>query len=311
MSAELSPEQLVSMARDIMATKMFSLASCVMLFYDIMLTFGEEVERVWLKKFSHFTVLWFLNRYLSPLGYIVIIVSFNDSWSQDVCNRYVLYPEALKCVTAFIIGVIFIIRLYAIYSRSFLVLFLGVCLLAAEIAVKIWAFTDGTSLIMPPGFVGCILIGRHYSRFVFTWVAELVFDSVVVYLTFWRTAMHNRELSGNATSLYNLILRDGLVYFGVIFVANLATVLIFLLAPPNLKAMSASFSTLITSLMVSRLILNLRDAGTRDDNMTYTLGRVTTQRFSVGKASGSDSQLDVQRMLFALRTDMSHIKSDH
>lgn len=63
------------------------------------------------------------NRYLSPLGYIVIIVcvlpssftlwtllkfwnikAFNDSWSQDVCNRYVLYPEALKCVTAFVIG---------------------------------------------------------------------------------------------------------------------------------------------------------------------------------------------------------------
>ena len=35
----------------------------VMLFYDILLTFGEEVERIWMKKFSHFTVLWFLVKF--------------------------------------------------------------------------------------------------------------------------------------------------------------------------------------------------------------------------------------------------------
>ncbi|KAF8891486.1 hypothetical protein CPB84DRAFT_1683340, partial [Gymnopilus junonius] len=212
------------------ATKMFSLASCVMLFYDIMLTFGEEVERIWLKKFSFFTILWFLNRYLSPLGYIVIIVSFNDPWSQEVCNRYVLYPEALKCVTSFVIGMIFIIRLYAIYSRSLTILLIGVCFLALELALKIWAFTDGTSISLPAGLVGCILVGQQYSRFVFTWVAELIFDTVVVFLTFWRTARVRQERSGNTMSLYNLILRDGLVYFAVIFGVNLATVLVFLVS---------------------------------------------------------------------------------
>ena len=71
-----------------------------MLFYDIAITFGDEVERIWKQRFTGATVLWFLvssivsrirfvliladpaaslairvqNRYLSPLGYIVIIV---------------------------------------------------------------------------------------------------------------------------------------------------------------------------------------------------------------------------------------------
>ncbi len=31
-----------------------------MVYYDIILTFGDEVERVWKKKFTWFTVLWFL-----------------------------------------------------------------------------------------------------------------------------------------------------------------------------------------------------------------------------------------------------------
>lgn len=60
-----------------MAVKIYSLASfgmikrlihavlnakptAVMLFYDIVITFGEEVEHIWKKKFTCFTTLWFL-----------------------------------------------------------------------------------------------------------------------------------------------------------------------------------------------------------------------------------------------------------
>ena len=98
----------------------------VMLFYDIAITFGDEVEKIWKQRFTGATVLWFMvsdanrmlpalindlssqNRYLSPLGYIVIIVSFHDpDWSKSVCNRYVLYPEVLKIFTAAAIGSMF------------------------------------------------------------------------------------------------------------------------------------------------------------------------------------------------------------
>ena len=58
------------------------------------LTFGDEVEKIWKQPFTGATILWYLvrvpcffdktclipasagkNRYLTPLGYIVIIVS--------------------------------------------------------------------------------------------------------------------------------------------------------------------------------------------------------------------------------------------
>ncbi|KAF8068040.1 hypothetical protein FPV67DRAFT_1169666 [Lyophyllum atratum] len=246
-----------------MAAKMFSLASCVMLFYDIALTMDEEVERVWLRRFTPMTGLWFLNRYLSPLGFIVVTTSFHQPWNKEVCHRYVLFPEALKIVTSFTIGVVFIIRLYAIYSRSMTVAILGGLFLAAELGIKTWSFTDGTSLDLPNGLIGCILVGRNDARFVFTWVAELAFDSIMFFATFYRVVQHNRLRHGTAKNLLDLILRDGVMYFAVIFIANLVTVLMFLLASPDIKAINASFSTLITSLMVSRLILNLRGATER------------------------------------------------
>ncbi|KAL5521018.1 hypothetical protein ACEPAG_8940 [Sanghuangporus baumii] len=257
---------LATTARHLTAAKMFSLACCVMLYFDILITFGDEVERIWKQRFTFATVLWFMNRYLSPLGYVVVIASFQMNWPKSVCERYVLYPEILKVFTAAAIGVIFILRLYSIYGGSMVILVSFSVLLVAELAVKIWAFTDGTSVNLPPGLVGCVLTGRGNSndRFVFTWVAELVFDSIVFIATLSRTLIiYRRHRQGAAIPLIKIMMRDGIIYFLVIFIANVVTVVLFITLPPDLKAINASFTTLITSLMVSRLILNLRNQAMR------------------------------------------------
>lgn len=76
----------------------------------------------------------------------------------------------------------------------------------------------------------------------------------------------------------NIFLRDGLLYFLVILIANLLNTLLFFvsflsklilfhhgaftnypqLAVDDLKGIGASFSQLITATMISRLVLNLR-----------------------------------------------------
>ncbi|KAF8161874.1 hypothetical protein BJ912DRAFT_1099560, partial [Pholiota molesta] len=212
-----------------------------MLFYDIMITFGDEVDQIWKRKFTKFTPLWFLNRYLSPLGFIVITASFQDpNWTNAACTRYVFFPEILRIFTSGTIGTIFVIRLYATYSSSRFIALTMTCLLLLELALKIWSFTSGQRLQLPPGLVGCILTtGPDSFRFTFTWIAELIFDSIVFILTLWRTFSLNLMRGGGTRSLINLILRDGVIYFAVILAANLFTVLTFLLAPPNLKAINA------------------------------------------------------------------------
>jgi len=56
----------------------------------------------------------------------------------------------------------------------------------------------------------------------------------------------------------HILIRDGILYFLAIFLANLMNTLLFFLAPFDLKAVGASFSQLITNVMISRLVLNLR-----------------------------------------------------
>lgn len=71
----------------------------VMIFYDIAITLGDEIERIWLRQFTPMTVLWVMvcrflyaevlqrsrlieqNRYLSPLGFIVVITCKPSQYS--------------------------------------------------------------------------------------------------------------------------------------------------------------------------------------------------------------------------------------
>jgi len=93
----------------------------------------------------------------------------------------------------------------------------------------------------------------------------------------WRLIIGNRTLQ--------LFLRDGFLYFFTIFAVNLLNMLLFLvrpicdiwfpclltyvqMAPEDLKALGASFSQLLTSTVISRLILNLRGASYHLDDDT-------------------------------------------
>ncbi|EAU82334.2 hypothetical protein CC1G_06644 [Coprinopsis cinerea okayama7 len=67
----------------------------------------------------------------------------------------------------------------------------------------------------------------------------------------------------------HVFVRDGTIYFLVIFLANLMNTIIYFTAPEDLKAIGASFSQLITAAMVSRLVLNLRSLSTFEHFDSY------------------------------------------
>ncbi|KAF8623002.1 hypothetical protein AX15_006594 [Amanita polypyramis BW_CC] len=295
--AALTPSELATTVHHLMAAKMFSLAACVMCFYDIMLTFADEVELIWSRRFTFVSLLWYINRYVSPLAFIIVTVSFHSNWSKEVCGRYVVFPEAVKAVTSFAIGATFVLRLYAIYQRSITVATIFSALLAAELAIKIWAFTDGTYLNLPPGVIGCILVGKHDLRFASTWISELAFDSLVFFATLYRAVSSHRQARRNGgITLLDLIVRDGIMYFACIFAVNLITVLMFVFAPADIKAINASLSTLLTSVMVSRLILNLRGIADRTTEQdSYELRARAPQAYRP-KHIRNESSVDARNM---------------
>ena len=69
--------------------------SSAILYYDYLLTFGEEVRFFWgRKRTNSVTVLFFLNRYVSILGNVPVILQSFRSWDDDV-SSFTLSPSFL------------------------------------------------------------------------------------------------------------------------------------------------------------------------------------------------------------------------
>ncbi|KAF8530694.1 hypothetical protein JB92DRAFT_3182853 [Gautieria morchelliformis] len=101
--------------------------------------------------------------------------------------------------------------------------------------------------------------GRLFTPF---WVMPLITDLVVFLLMILCTRLYANE-NGRTLLLFQLFVRDGALYFLCIFSANLLNVVLFLVhhssvATEDLKAIGARFSQIITSVMILRLVLNLR-----------------------------------------------------
>ncbi|KAF7782902.1 hypothetical protein Agabi119p4_2278 [Agaricus bisporus var. burnettii] len=268
-----------SAALHLLAGKYFQIAAFVMLAYDHLITLGQEVERIWKRPKSAASLLFLLNRYATLIQFIIIVVVGEASRmylhtncstiaslaSCFSCDKYVLF-EGICTVALVAVGqVIMILRVVAIYRGSKRIFTFLSIVLTGQIIISIVGLKDGFAVPLPPGLVGCILTGSN-TLFPSVWIAPLVTDSFIFLLTIYRTKENIRTLftsvSNGATSVTDravtILLRDGLMYYFLIFLANLMNCLIYFIAEPDIKPIGASFSQLLTCTVISRLVLNLR-----------------------------------------------------
>ncbi|PPR07851.1 hypothetical protein CVT24_002996 [Panaeolus cyanescens] len=270
------PPDLITAVIHLNAGKYFQIAAVIVLIYDHMLTFSEEVccGMFW----EVVAGLMLDERYGNLLSFIVIIDAFNDpSWSKEVCDRFAIF-EGAQSLT--FIAMVMILRIYALYGRSTPVLVLLMTLWCVQVAMSGVGISTGNAVDLPPGLIGCILVGTN-PLFPALWVSPLITDTCIFILTIYRIRPFTRRRAGK-TPMIQIFIRDGVMYFFAIFTANLINCLIYFLAPEDLRALGASFSQVLTSVMISRLVLNLRSLRDKDRpdtrQITHSLDFVAAPR---------------------------------
>jgi len=148
------------------------------------------------------------------------------------------------------------LRVYALWGRSNRILALLVFLWLLQVCLSAVAMTASEVVVLPPKFFGCIEAGSG-SIWTPFWVMPLVSDTFVFILTILGTRNEGSN-ERKAMPMIERFRRDGVLYFVCIFGANLLNTCLFLAATEDLKSLGAPFSQLLTSVMVSRLVLNLR-----------------------------------------------------
>ncbi|KDR79152.1 hypothetical protein GALMADRAFT_137042 [Galerina marginata CBS 339.88] len=253
------------------------------IYYDYLLTLPAEYSRYWTgkRKISFASIMFYLNRYLTFLGHIPVILqvfwaesdaSHIELSTRHHCQGLILPPDSCVGLTKFhkylvsigniVIGVCLILRTYALYGRTWRILAALGTVAAAEIIYTLYQMWKGTSTpyTMPPGsgFLGCLLPVNEpsSSQLGHLWIGLLLFDVLIFVLTLYKALTGFRD---GVSSVLNVILRDGTMYFGVMIIAAIVGILDFRLFSPYIRGITASYGNALSSVMVSRLMLNLRD----------------------------------------------------
>ncbi|KAJ7626511.1 hypothetical protein B0H17DRAFT_1110663 [Mycena rosella] len=240
--------------------------SAALLFYEYFLTLDWEVSRYWTIEFKAANLLFYANRYSALLGNILVV--FQYFWTTPsspakslVCSSVETYHQYFILVNQFLVGAMLILRTYALYGRNNRILAFLLVVAAGTIAVAVWAVIsgkpedDGMDL---PLYFGCTYAISHEKgvSLAGAWAGLATFDSVIFVLTLYRAlSRHN----SNGLTLLGVLIRDGSIYFGVIVAASLSNILTFLFGEPYTRGLVTTFANIIAAIMISRLMLNLRD----------------------------------------------------
>ncbi|KAJ7774032.1 hypothetical protein B0H16DRAFT_1510809 [Mycena metata] len=278
-----------------------SFSESPLLFYDYCLTIDWEISRYWGAPFTWPNILFFANRYGTLLGNVPVVIQY--FWTQrstpgkTLCRHLGSYHQYFIIVTQLIIigAAMLILRTYALYERSRRILLLMLAVTVGAIAVAVWSVVTartGTIDHYLHLYFGCDYAISHSQgvSFAIAWADIVVFDCMIFLLTLYKVLHRPR-----GADLLTVLLRDGSIYFGVIVMSNLFNILTFVLGSPYTRGIATTFTNIISSILITRLMLNIRDPALSHMNGRLSANTTVTNnpRFTpfVGPSGGS-AELD-------------------
>jgi len=213
---------------------------------------------------------------------IVGIGYFSTIISGSTCLHWSLFlPLGITMPLSIGPSILLSVRVYAMYGRSKYILAGLGTVLAAQFAAGLWQYTLRGGRVAPDPinnyeFHYCIYLppaslGSVSAMYVFF---DLSFNTLLFALTLGRTFFvywHQRNVK-DASSLLKTLAGNGAMYFGVIFCLNLSWALMILFAPTGLRGVFSQPTAALTTIMMSRITLNLRSSGSRRSYITPRAG---------------------------------------
>ncbi|KAJ7429740.1 hypothetical protein B0H11DRAFT_1024992 [Mycena galericulata] len=300
----------------------FDLISLTLLFYDYFLTLGWEVSRYWGSSFTWPTILFFANRYGTLLGNLPVVVQY--FWSKNStpqkaltcgqiplvngplilitftsrCQHLGSYHQYFIIATQIMVGAMLILRTYALYERNKRVLALMLTVTIGAVIVGLWSVITGKSRDTQDDlrlYLGCNLAISEAQgvSLASAWAGVAAFDCMIFLLTLFKVFSQRRT---RGVDLLTVLLRDGSMYFGVMFMSNLSNILTLVLGSPYTRGIATTFTNIISSVMITRLMLNLRDP-----SLSHMSGRLSVSTTTAGNVApyvgpGGSPVLDTDAM---------------
>lgn len=227
------------------------------LIWDHLVTSGDEIEFIWQGPKGILVYLFLLNRYLTPLGFIINVVAYTlPSWSGTSCQNFVRFEGAMTFIGIIIVGLMMLLRVIAMYKHERVVIVLAIFLLLAWLVVTAWLLSHGGPVVHNDPVHSCTMVFHSGSISSASAWLPLLYDTYVFGLTLHRTlpSIRNKE----AGHVIRTLFADGLLYYSVICTINLVLTFMIIKAPEGVQNIAAQLELILTVTMMSRITLNLK-----------------------------------------------------
>ncbi|KAF7377708.1 hypothetical protein MSAN_00193800 [Mycena sanguinolenta] len=246
---------------DLTTTRLVSAAGLVILLYDHLLSFSDEVRFIWSAKLSSSKVLFLGMRYVVPpvmIGHTVQLSGLAGIYLSDtVCKTWYPLSIIIGWLTLAINDWLVLLRVWVVWDRNriFILCTLSMFLVANIVVLVLSGI--GFARIIPTiyfeeEFVDICMLDASHPIFRVLWLP----GSVMVLSMVWKaiTSRHTRES----------LIRDGYLYFLLLFVINLLNAILVLAARSSLMLVTVFLMWCLTTTTTCRMILSLRRSNSPD-----------------------------------------------
>ncbi|KAJ8519332.1 hypothetical protein ONZ45_g3697 [Pleurotus djamor] len=229
--------------------------------------------------------------------------------SPQLCSRFAKFQGVFTAVSVMVAELMLVLRVYAVHHQSKVILAIILSIWSAQLACisYVLAHTLPAPLPRTPITFGCFLISDPAigNRYILYIAPSMVFDTTIFLML--STAIYKRAKEHPLTTMLQIILRDGILYFTVVLLLNAAWLTTALTLPlceahrtsyyidyRSDRPLFSSYGLLIspcvvmTVTLIGRLTLNLRKGSTSVIFDTSTNGDGRIRRF-VNLESGDAS----------------------
>ncbi|KAH9059921.1 hypothetical protein EDB87DRAFT_1684186 [Lactarius vividus] len=263
---EIDPTNYDEVAKDYRnstLTKYFGVVSFTILVWDHIITFPDEVELIWKGGKGLGVYLFFLNRYLIPLSFIVNLSAYFglvSSPGSESCNHFVRFEGSMTMIGISVVALMLFLRIRALYAQQLVVQSIVISILLTFVGVNSWLLTRGIpvphalatscTMIIDPDVPGWIAASTAYL--------PLLYDTVVISLTLYQTTGALRSGSKSTGETFRVMLQEGLLYYSAICTVTLAFTIMIASADPSVRNITAQLELCLTVAMMSRITLHLK-----------------------------------------------------
>ncbi|KAI0640948.1 hypothetical protein C8Q79DRAFT_424502 [Trametes meyenii] len=254
----LSADQVYINARSVS----YSEVACVtVLTWDVLIMFSEEVDLIWRRAWTPAKCMYLIARYMPWLVQLALLaINVNGStgleFTFDQCAAWQVVQGILLQVVVTTVDVILITRVYALYSRSRILLGVLGTLFVAELAFLCYVLAVVTPRLT---YDDECYVTSSPAIFQYYWIVSLVFETILFMLTMFKFIEAVRHGWGKGPVMQQFV-TDGTWAYALIFLAMLVNMMLYKYVHSTLTGICYTWLLVVLSFAGSRLVLNPRRA---------------------------------------------------